>query len=427
MRPVLALCLLLQCLAINASQAQQLVKDINPGVLSSLPQQLLPTNGKIYFVAYDGTHGQELWKTDGTNLGTVLIKDIAPGSTDAQIKDLVNLNGTLYFSAVSTLPNHEKRQLWKSDGTEAGTLEMPDGHKDGEVYDVLSLTKVGNALFYIKRSALGGNDYWMLYKVQAGSQETTAIYTFSTFDQTPPRLGQTSGILYIGYQKDLYKVDPQSASQIPVLVKAGIGAYTMVSYQNALYFTSGFLATELWVTQGTEATTKRIFGPDKGSITSLKAAGEYLFFTAGQEGKQLWISKGDAATTRLLQSFAFAPSNITSIFADFTIMGRTPVYFTVSQDGKLYYTLGGTVSTASGSFTGPLQNLVSLQNTLYFTAANGLHRVQGSMDKTASVLASTNPINSLAALNSTLYFSVNRFFGTGTELYQLTPLTSKLF
>ena len=41
---------------------------------------LTNVNGTLYFDANDGTHGDELWKTDGTAAGTVMVKDIDPGS-----------------------------------------------------------------------------------------------------------------------------------------------------------------------------------------------------------------------------------------------------------------------------------------------------------------------------------------------------------
>src|SRR5690554_5563796 len=55
----------------------ELVKDINPTGDSNPSQQAL-LNGKLYFQAYDGTNGIELWVTDGTTAGTQMIKDINP-------------------------------------------------------------------------------------------------------------------------------------------------------------------------------------------------------------------------------------------------------------------------------------------------------------------------------------------------------------
>ena len=407
-------------LRLSVSTAQQLVKDINPGPSSSIPQQLITIGKTVYFVATDATHGQELWKTDGTEFGTVIIKDLSPGSVSSQIQNLINLNGTLYFSAVSTLPSQEKRQLWKSDGTEAGTVELDDGHKDGEVYDVIGPTKVGTTLFYMKRSSLGGSDNWMLYKAEAGSAATTLVYTLAPYQPTSPILAEANGILYISYANNLLKSDPQSPGTSPTLVKAGGVGANLTSYQKALYFTVGTSASELWTTQGTPATTQPIM-TGKGPIRALKSAGEYLFFTAGQNGRDLWVSRGDVPSTKLIQTFAVQPGNLTSIFADFTIMGRTPVYFTVGQDGKLYYTLGYKVTTATGTFTGPLHNLISLQNTLYFMASNGLYRIQGNITQTAPILQTQGFLTSLAALDDALLLGGNLSISTGTELYQLTP------
>src|SRR5262249_5791385 len=108
-----------------------LVKDIFPGGISgygyypnsSYPSHLTNVNGTLFFEDNDGTHGNELWKSDGTAAGTVLVKDINPGSSGSNPTDLTNVNGTLFFEATDGTHGYE---LWKSDGTATGTVMVKD-------------------------------------------------------------------------------------------------------------------------------------------------------------------------------------------------------------------------------------------------------------------------------------------------------------
>jgi ELWxxDGT repeat protein len=102
-----------------------LVKDILPGAFNSYPRFLTALGNTLFFSANDGVNGTELWKSDGTAAGTVLVKDIFPGSgfyISSNPCNLTAVGSTLFFSANDGV----NRELWKSDGTAAGTVLVKD-------------------------------------------------------------------------------------------------------------------------------------------------------------------------------------------------------------------------------------------------------------------------------------------------------------
>ena len=86
--------------------------------------ELIVMGDTLYFTGSgSGGGGRELWKTDGTSDGTVLVKDIRPGSTSSDIDAFTVAGGTLFFRANDGTHGNE---LWKSDGTEGGTVLVKD-------------------------------------------------------------------------------------------------------------------------------------------------------------------------------------------------------------------------------------------------------------------------------------------------------------
>jgi ELWxxDGT repeat protein len=77
----------------------------------------------LFFTASDGVNGNELWKSDGTAAGTVLVKDIFPGLSGPSPSSLTAVGNTLFFTANDGVNGNE---LWKSDGTAAGTVLVKD-------------------------------------------------------------------------------------------------------------------------------------------------------------------------------------------------------------------------------------------------------------------------------------------------------------
>ncbi len=100
-----------------------LVKDIRPGSSNSNPGYLTAVGNTLYFTANDSVNGPELWKSDGTAAGTVLVKDIRTGSFGSNPSYLTAVGNTLFFEAFDSVNGSE---LWKSDGTAAGTVLVKD-------------------------------------------------------------------------------------------------------------------------------------------------------------------------------------------------------------------------------------------------------------------------------------------------------------
>jgi ELWxxDGT repeat protein len=61
------------------------------------PQEFVNVNGTMFFRADDGVHGRELWKSNGTAAGTMMLKDINPNIAAAPPQKFVNVNDTLFL------------------------------------------------------------------------------------------------------------------------------------------------------------------------------------------------------------------------------------------------------------------------------------------------------------------------------------------
>jgi ELWxxDGT repeat protein len=78
----------------------------------------------VYFSAFDAADGWQLWKSDGTAAGTVMVSDVNPGPAGLEPAGITPLTGTT--AMFSGDDGTHGREPWTTDGTTAGTAIYED-------------------------------------------------------------------------------------------------------------------------------------------------------------------------------------------------------------------------------------------------------------------------------------------------------------
>ncbi len=295
--------------AIAASQTPSLVKAINPGSEWSFLEDPVNFNGTLYFGADDGTNGNELWKSNGTEEGTVLTCDINPGSDGSYPDELTVVNGTLYFPAYNGTTGEE---LWKLSGTMCSLVrDIASGFNDSEPSQ---LVNVSGTLLFGADDGSSGRELW--------KSDGTAVGTVQVCDINPgsgsglgwdtwKRAAVVNGTLFFAADDgtsgfELWKSDGTTCSRVED-INPGSGSSDpdqLADVNGTLFFAAddGAGGTELWNSDGTSLGTTIVCNIGPGSASSdpqhLTNVGGTLFFAAddGTNGRELWTSNGTACS-----------------------------------------------------------------------------------------------------------------------------------
>ncbi|MFP2927484.1 HYR domain-containing protein, partial [Pyxidicoccus sp. 3LG] len=159
---------------------------------SSAPASLVVAGGLLYFTADDGTSGRELWRSDGTAAGTFRLRDIAPGTASAAVTSMKPVAGRLFFLANDGTSGSEP---WVTDGTQAGTYQVKDvapGAASSDAADLYALEPEGTLVF-TARDVVNGRELWMSDGTEAGTRPLTDLspagLTHLASPTRPARLG----------------------------------------------------------------------------------------------------------------------------------------------------------------------------------------------------------------------------------------------
>lgn len=328
--------------AIAAETEVRLVKDIADIDANADPYAFTVSNGLLFFSATDGAHGNELWRSDGTAAGTFMVRDIFPGEEGSSPLSLVNFNDRLYFFASDGVTG---REFWTSDGTEEGTVLVKDMSPNQSDSSLFRPPVIANGMMFFNPYTRDfGDELW----VSDGTTDGTKLVK----DIVPgPDGARIFDLVSIGRQVLFSAIDGATGSEIwrsdgteqgTVLVKDAVPGENgsnpsyMFAWEGAAYYqaTDGTNGYEIWKSDGTEQGTFMLAdlnpGSDSSSARNFMAANGALYFQATGPGIGVELFKTDGTAQGTGLVKDINPGSGSSVPADFIRYGNS-VFFRANE------------------------------------------------------------------------------------------------
>ncbi|MCC7465772.1 MAG: T9SS type A sorting domain-containing protein [Saprospiraceae bacterium] len=435
------------------------------------PQNLTSVGSILFFSAAGSpvNNNIELFRTNGTELSTMIVTEINPNGAISEPRNLVNVNGTLFFSA----NNGVNRQIWKSNGTAAGTIKMTNtnfgfqveemAHINGTVFFAgviqtpiqnttgnkvfrlnalnnitefntagsKNLTPFANNMVFVTEGQLGTS----ISRVSPNGNQFTDIKTFSVAGLPSSLRVAGSTLFFVAGTNDngreLWKTDGNTATMVQDFVSGPSNAFIsdMCARSNDVLFASnGPGGNELRRSTGAlnAIQTVRIIRHAGSNPTEFVKMGAFTYFAAdnGINGRELWKTDGNIGNATLVADIITGSngSNPTNLIVVTNAAGVQTLFFVAQSpsNGRELFKLENTLNAAPirisdiivGAGNAGIGNMTNVNGTLHFTATQGLpglgdriFRVNVGRTNVETTGGPMTAVSNLVAMGSTLFFT----------------------
>ncbi|WP_353743905.1 ELWxxDGT repeat protein, partial [Microcystis sp. LSC13-02] len=262
-----------------------------------------------------GVDGRELWRSDGTAAGTVLVKDINPGFFSSYPLNLTAVGNTLFFTAYDGVNGGE---LWKSDGTVAGTVLVKDISPGSYSSFPRNLTVVGSTLFFTADDGVNGEELWKSDGTEAGTVLVTDIIPGAS-GYGPSSLKVVGNTLFFTADngvngQELWALNVGGPT-VPTLAIAATNANQTEGNSGSKAFT--FTVTRADNTTGSNNVNWAVTGSGSNPTNATDFVGGLLpsgtvSFASGETSKVITVNVQGDTTVELNENFTVTLSNATN-------------------------------------------------------------------------------------------------------------------
>jgi ELWxxDGT repeat protein len=293
--------------AVGTTLVKTLFSTLFSGCVST-PHRLTAARGQLFFLVKECGNTSKLWRSDGTENGTM---SIAQFNISGLVRNMVAVGSNVFFTV--------DRDLWQSDGTVFGTRvvkynAIPYYSDDFDIPD--GFVAYRDLLYFTNKNTSGLLELW---KSNGTSSGTVLVKTLgTTFRLVPLAVSKALDRLVFMAQNGfnyLYFSDGTESGTVAVK-RMGSMAYQLdrppfCEINGQMFFAADANLSggdiELWKTDGTPDGTLMVKNINPGFNASLPSyltkVDSLLFFSAKTEttGRELWRSDGTAAGTFLVK------------------------------------------------------------------------------------------------------------------------------